>query len=73
MVYDPHMRESACPTCAKKIARSADTWPFCSKRCRAVDLGEWLGDGYRVPAEPPEDLDPEVLGRLLEDASCPRA
>jgi len=26
--------------------------PFCSKRCRTIDLGRWLGEGYRVPDEP---------------------
>ena len=28
-----------------------DAWPFCSDRCRLVDLGNWLGGTYRVPAE----------------------
>jgi uncharacterized protein len=23
-------------------------WPFCSKRCRLVDLGRWLGGSYRI-------------------------
>ena len=29
--------------------------PFCSSRCRLLDLGNWLGDAYRIPAEPDED------------------
>jgi len=24
-------------------------YPFCSRRCRIIDLGRWLGEGYRVP------------------------
>jgi endogenous inhibitor of DNA gyrase (YacG/DUF329 family) len=26
-------------------------FPFCSRRCRTIDLGRWLGDDYLVPAE----------------------
>jgi endogenous inhibitor of DNA gyrase (YacG/DUF329 family) len=25
--------------------------PFCSRRCRLIDLGRWLGEGYRIPSE----------------------
>jgi hypothetical protein len=34
-----------------------DFRPFCSKRCADVDLGRWLGGGYRIPTfeEPDED------------------
>ncbi len=28
--------------------------PFCSRRCRLVDLGRWLGEAYRLPAEESE-------------------
>jgi endogenous inhibitor of DNA gyrase (YacG/DUF329 family) len=27
--------------------------PFCSQRCKMADLGRWLGEEYRVPAETP--------------------
>jgi endogenous inhibitor of DNA gyrase (YacG/DUF329 family) len=37
--------------------------PFCSKRCRTIDLGRWLGGTYAIPAAegetPTEDTDPE--------------
>jgi endogenous inhibitor of DNA gyrase (YacG/DUF329 family) len=26
-------------------------YPFCSDRCRLIDLGRWLGETYRIPAE----------------------
>ena len=44
-----------CPTCGKP--GTADYRPFCSKRCADIDLGRWLKEGYRVPAEeqPAED------------------
>jgi endogenous inhibitor of DNA gyrase (YacG/DUF329 family) len=28
------------------------SFPFCSERCRLIDLGRWLGEGYRIPAGP---------------------
>lgn len=45
-----------CPICAKEVApRTANpAFPFCSERCRLVDLGKWLGEEYRVPGRPEE-------------------
>jgi len=42
-----------CPVCSRKAGpRPANRdWPFCSARCRLVDLGKWLGEEYRVPGE----------------------
>jgi endogenous inhibitor of DNA gyrase (YacG/DUF329 family) len=43
------------------IDASADArWrPFCSQRCKQVDLGAWLSESYRIPAvEQDEDDDP---------------
>ena len=44
-----------CPICGKP--GTADYRPFCSKRCADIDLGRWLKEGYRVPADeqPAED------------------
>jgi endogenous inhibitor of DNA gyrase (YacG/DUF329 family) len=42
-----------CPSCKQKIA-SADNlkWlPFCSERCKLIDLGAWLNENHRIPAE----------------------
>lgn len=40
-----------CPTCGKRFTWDEQTpsRPFCSERCRLIDLGEWLGEGYRIP------------------------
>jgi endogenous inhibitor of DNA gyrase (YacG/DUF329 family) len=47
-------RFAPCPICSKP-AQSAHR-PFCSKRCRDVDLGRWLRGVYRVESDdPPED------------------
>ena len=46
-----------CPICGKP--RAADHTPFCSQRCKQVDLGAWLSESYRVPAvEQDDDEDP---------------
>ena len=37
-----------CPTCKKLVLRSDAEFPFCSKRCRLIDLGKWASNGYVV-------------------------
>ncbi|WP_421995996.1 DNA gyrase inhibitor YacG [Roseococcus sp.] len=53
------MREAKCPICRKPAALrepgKASAHPFCSDRCRQVDLGRWLTESYAVPAVDPED------------------
>lgn len=41
----------SCPICGKPVdARPANpSSPFCSDRCRLLDLGRWLGEEYRIP------------------------
>ena len=36
-----------CPICGKPSTRAFQ--PFCSARCRAIDLGRWLTESYRIP------------------------
>jgi len=33
--------------------------PFCSERCKQIDLGAWAEEKYTIPADPPPDADPE--------------
>lgn len=41
-----------CPTCNKILpVEKTPAWPFCSNRCRMVDLGKWMNEDYRVAAE----------------------
>jgi hypothetical protein len=43
-----------CPTCKKAgVARYPENpWaPFCSERCKMIDLGKWFGEEYRVPGQ----------------------
>lgn len=44
----------SCPTCGNK-----ETWipenlfrPFCSERCKLIDLGDWASEKFRVPSVP---------------------
>jgi len=51
-----------CPICRKHVAVAAWTdapyRPFCSERCKLVDLGRWLSEEYRISEElPPEAAD----------------
>jgi endogenous inhibitor of DNA gyrase (YacG/DUF329 family) len=39
----------SCPICGKPTA--ADYSPFCCRRCADIDLGRWLTESYRIPAE----------------------
>jgi len=39
-----------CPTCKRVVEREGNGhFPFCSERCRLVDLGKWLDGDYAVP------------------------
>lgn len=48
-----------CPTCQRQTRfEPANRWrPFCSERCRQIDLGAWASERFRVPAEAPTDED----------------
>ncbi|HMM45439.1 MAG TPA: DNA gyrase inhibitor YacG [Candidatus Macondimonas sp.] len=55
-------RGARCPRCGKIAAVTDNPFrPFCSERCKLIDLGAWLGEAYRLPAEhPPESAgDPD--------------
>ena len=50
--------EISCPTCNKK-----NTWvsentfrPFCSERCKLIDLGEWASESHRIAGEDEDKL-----------------
>ena len=44
-----------CPTCGRRVEWTpANKWrPFCSERCKLVDLGAWATERYVVPADTP--------------------
>lgn len=55
-------RKVPCPRCGTETEySSANKWrPFCSERCKMIDLGKWAAEDYRVPeddkpsSKPPE-------------------
>jgi endogenous inhibitor of DNA gyrase (YacG/DUF329 family) len=55
-----------CLTCRKATAgRPENPWsPFCSERCKLVDLGKWLGEEYRVAPAPPQEGDEQEIANL---------
>jgi endogenous inhibitor of DNA gyrase (YacG/DUF329 family) len=57
------MKAAACPICGKRLeGESVAEWPqfpFCSRRCKTIDLGRWLGESYRVPATEPDEASAE--------------
>lgn len=50
-----------CPTCQTVVTEKDENFPFCSDRCRVIDLGKWASGGYRISSPV---LDPEVLEGL---------
>lgn len=50
-------RKMNCPQCGKAIEYSPKNShrPFCSERCRLIDLGEWASESYTIEAKPELD------------------
>jgi uncharacterized protein len=47
--------DKKCPICGKPAKE--DSRPFCSERCRDVDLNRWLSNSYAIPGRKDEDED----------------
>ena len=39
-----------CPICGKEVQLHDPEMPFCSERCRLIDLGNWASEKYVIPA-----------------------
>jgi endogenous inhibitor of DNA gyrase (YacG/DUF329 family) len=50
-----------CPTCSKLVLASDEDFPFCSDRCRRIDLGKWAMGVYKISSPV---LDPDLLEDL---------
>lgn len=51
-----------CPICKREVDererdRKGSVYPFCSERCKLIDLGRWLGGKYQVPVVEPDESD----------------
>lgn len=56
-----------CPMCKKEVTPGAADFPFCSERCRLIDLGNWASGKYVIstpakPGELPQKDDDEADG-----------
>jgi endogenous inhibitor of DNA gyrase (YacG/DUF329 family) len=47
-----------CPICKKELTRENPEFPFCSERCRIIDLGNWASEKYVIST--PADLHSEL-------------
>ena len=45
----------SCPICRTAVSEGAAAFPFCSERCRLLDLGNWLDERYTVAGSQEED------------------
>ncbi|MDP2345861.1 MAG: DNA gyrase inhibitor YacG [Deltaproteobacteria bacterium] len=56
-------RRPRCPSCKRALAddlpASSPCRPFCSDRCKMVDLAKWLGGDFAIPGEPADVVDDE--------------
>ncbi len=58
------MRIIKCPICGKNVKfcekeKFPPNFPFCSQRCKLIDLGKWLDEEYRFGEPLPEGYVPE--------------
>lgn len=59
MAKKKRTRGFRCPTCKKPALAHNPEFPFCSERCRTIDLGRWANGGYVIstPLNDPETDD----------------
>lgn len=61
-------KRAKCPICGTPA--SQEHGPFCSKRCKEIDLGRWFSGSYAIPAvEPPNGADLEEMVEAATDES----
>mgnify|MGYP005753849077 CR=1 FL=1 len=55
--HDQRPLTVACPQCQKKVVWSEQNpyRPFCSERCKLIDLGAWADESHRIAGEPALD------------------
>ena len=60
----------SCPRCGSKIEYSLQNKfrPFCSERCRLIDLGEWASESYKIPVKNVE-FDTSADDKIADDVS----
>ena len=64
------VRSFRCPTCKSLVLAGSQDFPFCSERCRLIDLGKWASGGYVISTP---ITDPEMLESMAEEQSHKKA
>ncbi|WPU64619.1 DNA gyrase inhibitor YacG [Peredibacter starrii] len=60
-----------CPNCKKKFNYySSEFRPFCSEKCRLIDLGQWLTESYTVPVEKLTEEEIQTLEELVHEKNA---
>jgi len=55
-----------CPICKKPVKSADAEFPFCSERCRTIDLGKWASGAY-VVSSPVQDTDESIADHSPEN------
>ncbi len=55
-----------CPICKKSVKSTDPDFPFCSDRCRLIDLGKWASGDYKI-SSPVTDTEESIRDRDPED------
>lgn len=56
-----------CPVCNREFdPQKSSALPFCSERCRTIDLGRWLGETYHLPVVPDPEADEAPDERAID-------
>ena len=60
-----------CPTCKAKVIWQPESKfrPFCSERCKLIDLGEWADEGHKItqPIQAEQEITEEMLDALEDE------
>ncbi|MDI6746323.1 MAG: DNA gyrase inhibitor YacG [Rhodocyclaceae bacterium] len=68
------MRNVRCPICGTAVLWGSQSKfrPFCSERCRQIDLGAWASDGYCVPGAGSDDCLADDFNEMSPESATPR-
>jgi endogenous inhibitor of DNA gyrase (YacG/DUF329 family) len=56
-----NLKSRRCPTCRSIVVAGVEDFPFCSDRCRRIDLGKWASGDYKISSP---ILDPDLLEEI---------
>jgi uncharacterized protein len=62
----PRAVQLCCPICKNPVKSTETEFPFCSERCRTIDLGKWASGAY-VISSPVQDADEPIREASSED------